>query len=410
MAGSIPELIAKTDEQLSKQNRSDRDLRKFHSTWKSLRNYAQWYCIESISWELLCCYWRECWGLTLLDDYWDDRKSIPLFESKIRPLLFLLLCQKGGNILRMQKLDLWDSLDCFSDIVSRYSEFCRIRNLKPSTLQGKIWAIKPFLLSLKDQGVCDAAQISRAQVSDYTKTLTSRSLNSARMYFGNLREFLRFLYDEHLTAENLSVCVPKISGRKRRLAQVWTKDEIDRLLNAIERGTAVGKRDYAVFMLASHLGLRTGDICNLKFENIRWAECIVSFTQEKTGNRLDLPFNEDVGSAIIDYLKNGRPRGDTSPFVFVRHTPPFGKVKNFWYPMQRYLQEANIKVSLEKPHGLHTLRFALATRMLDEEISLETISAVLGHESSAATQRYLRADINKLRECALNPDEVFQDA
>ena len=116
-----------------------------------------------------------------------------------------------------------------------------------------------------------------------------------------------------------------------------------------------------------------------------------------------------LNSSIIDYLKHGRPE-DSSPYVFVRHTVPYGKMTRFWYPMQKYLRAAHISVESEKPHGPHTLRFSLATHMMDAGIEYETISAVLGHSDPASTNRYLRADIEKLRLCALNPEGVMNNA
>lgn len=410
MTCSIAVSVARADEQLLKQNRSERELRKYRSAWKSLMEYAKWYRITDLSWELACCYWRECCGFSLFDDFTKTQEFSLLFESKVRPLLVLLLMQKGGTFLRNQRVDLGGDISCFSGVLDSFTTLCQERNLKPSTIKSRLWAVNPFLHYVRQQGISDVSDIQKWQVIEYAKGLAARSLNTAHAKFGNLRSFLQFLFDKQLTNKNLSGYLPKISPPKRRLARVWTSDEIKRILDAIERGTSVGKRDYAVFMLVSHLGLRSGDICNLQFDNINWAECKISILQDKTGNALELPFNEEVGSAIIDYLKHGRPKGDASQFVFVRHSQPFGKVKNFWYPMQKYLREAKIPIVNERPHGMHTFRFALATRMLDEEIPIETISAVLGHESVASTLRYLRADINKLRECALNPDEVFCDA
>jgi integrase len=223
----------------------------------------------------------------------------------------------------------------------------------------------------------------------------------------HLRAFIVFLYDNQYISSDLSGCVIVPPKPSPRLIQTWTKDEVEKILSVIERGTSVGKRDYAVFMLVTQLGLRTSDITHMVFDNIIWSECKISLIQYKTGKPLDLPLPEAVGNAIIDYLKYGRPKEDKSQYIFVRHTAPFGKIKNFWQPMQRYLQAAHIPVHKEKPHGFHSFRFTLATRLMEEEVPIETISAVLGHSSSDSTQRYLRADINKLRQCALNPEAVY---
>ena len=81
-----------------------------------------------------------------------------------------------------------------------------------------------------------------------------------------------------------------------------------KLLAAIDRGNPSGKRDYAIILLVARLGIRVGDVNNLKFENIDWRTNSISFVQNKTGNRATLPLLKDVGWAIIDYVNNGRPK------------------------------------------------------------------------------------------------------
>mgnify|MGYP000004822993 FL=1 len=87
-------------------------------------------------------------------------------------------------------------------------------------------------------------------------------------------------------------------------------------------GSPKGKRDYAIILIACRLGLRCTDIKNLCFENFNWTEKKLCFTQSKTGQPMELPLVPDVGWAVIDYLKYGRPKVDSSR-IFVRHTAPF---------------------------------------------------------------------------------------
>jgi site-specific recombinase XerD len=407
----VADLVATATQTLHEQKFCDDFIRKYVAIWRKLQVYAQKYRIDEFSWDLARTFLREEYDIDIEGDdiYSADCKKT--HYTTVRPLLYLLLLQNDVGLVRTTKIGVI-SLESFSEVLDRLTSSCMERHLRKSTIEGKMWTIRPFLMYLKQNGVMSTSELTdlrKDAVSGFVQFLTARALNTVADKINVLRNFLQFLYEKQFTKQDLSVYVPKASRRKQRLAQTWTPDETERLLNAIERGTSVGKRDYAIFMLAIHLGMRSGDILSLKFENIDWSKCSIHFTQEKTGIPQELPLSEEIGKAIIDYLKHGRPE-DSNPYVFVRHTVPYGKMTQFWYPMQKYLRAAHISVESEKPHGPHTLRFSLATHMMDAGIEYETISAVLGHSDPASTNRYLRADIEKLRLCALNPEGVMNNA
>ncbi len=107
-----------------------------------------------------------------------------------------------------------------------------------------------------------------------------------------------------------------IKARKQtRIPSVWTQDNVAKLLDAIDRGNPAGKRDYAIILLVTRLGLRTIDNQALRLSNLKWQDNRIELIQSKTATTLNLPLLPDVGWAIIDYLKNGRPKVE-SPFVF----------------------------------------------------------------------------------------------
>lgn len=216
------------------------------------------------------------------------------------------------------------------------------------------------------------------------------------------------MYREKYVATDFAVgIITATNNRNGRLPNIWTPDAVKRILSVIDRGNPIGKRDYAILMLVTHLGLRDSDVQNLKFENLHWREQCIRLTQTKTGRSLELPLTAEIGEAIIDYLKYGRPKQDTTDYVFIRHMAPYGKCKNYYHVMRSHLRRAGIPFDSTKPHGLHTLRHTLATRLLELEIPLQTISEILGHANSNSTKVYLQVDLNALRQCALNPEEVY---
>jgi integrase len=122
-----------------------------------------------------------------------------------------------------------------------------------------------------------------------------------------------------------------------------------------------------------------------------------------------LPLFEDVGSALIDYIKNGRPPTDID-CIFITHRPPFRAFNenNHLYGMfNQYLRRSGIVVTPEKNHGLHSLRHSLASELLRKEIPLPVISEILGHKSLETTMQYLRTDTEQLRYCTLIEGENY---
>ena len=158
-------------------------------------------------------------------------------------------------------------------------------------------------------------------------------------------------------------------------------------------------------MVASRYGLRSSDIRNLKPENIDWINHKIKITQVKTGEPLVLPLSDDVGWALIDYLKNARPNSDTAE-IFLRVVPPHTVLTNPDNVLIRYMRIAGIHYDKLQHHGLHILRHSLATHMLDKEIPITTIQSVMGHISSETTKRYTAIDIHQLKECALEVPEL----
>lgn len=147
--------------------------------------------------------------------------------------------------------------------------------------------------------------------------------------------------------------------------------------------------------------MRTVDVRNLKFENIDWGKKEVRIIQSKTNEPLVLPLFDEIGWAIIDYLKNGRPKCDCQ-FVFVTHNEPHKELETSLYPiLQKYLERAEISVVRERHHGMHALRHSLASILFEQGNPLPVISGILGHSDTKSTSVYLKVDLKQLRQCAL---------
>lgn len=174
----------------------------------------------------------------------------------------------------------------------------------------------------------------------------------------------------------------------------------------VDRSTAIGKRDYAMLLLAARCGLRPSDIRGLRFEHVRWRERLIVIVQSKNQRALELPLPEDVDEALVDYIRQ-RPRCATRE-IFVRHIAPirpFSLRNNLWHVMARALRTSGLKLGTSR-RGMYVLRHSLASRMLEHGVAFDTIKEVLGHASADTTRKYAQVDLVGLRSVALPETEV----
>lgn len=279
--------------------------------------------------------------------------------------------------------------------------------LSEATVRGKTGMLRRFLAFLAGLGVEQLAALSVRAVSAYVRSLAPMAASSraGQLYF--LREYLRFVVREHGADPALGRMFPVIvTDRDAVLPSVYRPGEVAEALAEAGNRSESGLRDRAVMLLASLLGLRSGDIKGLRFDQIDWANRRLSLVQHKTGRRLDLPLPEECALAIIDYWKNERPEVD-DPHVFLRHRAPLqppAAGNHFHQVVTGCFARAGIEVS-GRHRGVHALRHSVAVGMLEAGTAYPVIGAVLGHADANTTRRYLRVDVAHLRPLALEvPD------
>jgi site-specific recombinase XerD len=268
-----------------------------------------------------------------------------------------------------------------------------------------------MLLFFDQHGVSDLKGISAADISAFFKSQIELDSRTVATMLVASRVFFRHLYRMGFTGEDLAEKLPAVKpNRPFRLPRVWRQEDVLAVLNSIDRGNPAGKRDYAILILITRYGLRSADVKTLKLSDLRWNENVIEIVQNKTGTPLRLPLLRDVGWALIDYLQNGRPHSGF-PEVFLTGTVPirpFGcHSAGLNAILVRRVREAQVRIPAELPKGLHSLRHTLASVMLAKGVELQVISSVLGHLTSESTGIYLHTDIEGLRDCALNPEEVL---
>jgi site-specific recombinase XerD len=255
----------------------------------------------------------------------------------------------------------------------------------------------------------ESKQIQRIEDVKETHIITflSTSTNNKTFVISSIRFFLQYLFEKHLSATDLSLVLQDFKySRGEKLPSVYSKNEVLQIEASIQRSDATGKRNYAMMLLATRLGLRASDIANLSFDNIDWKKSTITLSQYKTGKEIKLPLLADVGEALIDYLKYGR-KNSASDKVFLFTSAPFSPVTNSSVSnmLSRIIEASKVDVRGRR-HGAHAMRHSLACRFLENKESMPIISEALGHRSTETTMSYLRIDLESLNQCALHVPPV----
>jgi site-specific recombinase XerD len=244
-------------------------------------------------------------------------------------------------------------------------------------------------------------------IGAFVATLAGYQAKTVEHKLCALRSFLRLAAGDGLIDGEVLVAVPAAKSTKQaRIPSVWDPADVAKILQAIDRGNPCGKRDYAIILLITRLGLRGIDLKRLRFADLDWPGNRLSVVQAKTGHRVQLPLLKDVGWAIIDYVQHGRPRSEC-PQVFVRHTAPIGPFSDQDHLHQilvKHARAAHVPVDENRRHGMHSLRHTLATRLMEDGTPVEQIADILGHQTVTATGAYLKSSLGLLAQCALDPD------
>jgi integrase len=210
-------------------------------------------------------------------------------------------------------------------------------------------------------------------------TLTGYQFKTVEQKLSAVRSFLRFAAAAGLVNGAGVDAVPAArSARQTRIPSVWDPSEVARIVEAIDRDNPCGKRDYAIVLLITRLGLRGVDVKRLEFGDFDWPGNRLLVSQAKTGHPVRLPLLKDVGWAVIDYLRHGRPDCDC-PQVFVRHTAPIGEFSDQDHLHQilvKHARAAHVPVSEKRRHGMHSLRHTLATRLMENGTPVEHTAPV----------------------------------
>jgi len=269
------------------------------------------------------------------------------------------------------------------------------RGVTSATVDGYRRTVRKFLFATSFTVLDDLRRLSTATVSGFVLgEARSSSVGYSKLKVTALRSFLRYLHVRGHCGD-LTAAVPAVAGcRDAGLPKGIAEKDVRRLLEASDRSTATGRRDYAVLLLRARLGLRAIEVASLELNDVRWIRG--DLLVRGKGSQGVLPLPQDVGDALGDYLRKGRPQS-TSRKLFLQALAPYrdltsGAVQQIVY---RVCREAHLP-----PMGSHRLRHTAATRMLNRGASLSEVAHVLRHQSLLTTTIYAKVDHKRLRSLA----------
>lgn len=403
---SLEELTRRAREHLKSLNYATDTLRHYDDAWARLRNFAQAQGLPDLLSE------------DLVDQFFAKSKVRPTAAERTsthrllrRAVTVLSEIATHGAVSRRRSLMAPSSAPrALLEVMTKYFDYGeRHLGFRRTTKRVQRQHLESFMIYAHQQGVEGVAEITASHLSGFIRTRSHYATKTTALTVTTLRSFLRIAFAQGWVATDLTGALPRVHVRPdAKIPSIWTEEQVAALLAAVDIASPLGKRDRAILLLACRLGMRVGDIRALTLDAIKWQTGKIVFTQGKTGAIAELPMSDEIATALIDYLKHGRPKTKHRE-VFLRcHAPhtPLGDNNNLYDVITRYRRRAEIELPPTSRRGLHSLRHTLATRMLARGVSFETIGSVLGHQSLDSTKIYTKVDIDALRSTALDVPEV----
>jgi integrase/recombinase XerD len=278
------------------------------------------------------------------------------------------------------------------------------RGLRPGTCAGHAVELRKFeaFLQRSDVGLSDLSpSLLGRYVAERAKSLLPTSLHDCT---GALRVFLRYLHRENIIPADITRALPR--GRKYKQSSLprglpWA--DVQKVLDSVDRRSAVGKRDYAVLMLLASYGLRAREVAALELDDLDWAHSQLKVPARKGGHSSIYPLSASVGEAIIEYLRAGRPQLEDR-HVFLTCRSPFSSINH--YGISRLAAQHIVAAGIKVPRpGSHTLRHSCVQRLVESDVAFKAIGDYVGHRRAESTLVYAKVALHRLRQLAIGDAE-----
>ena len=287
-----------------------------------------------------------------------------------------------------------------------YLQYFKSRNPSVSWEKSTTLGLGSFLRHVYSCGIDSPTDISADSIFSYIKATEGWGNPLKATRYKQVSFYLQWAAKKGVTSKDYSHLFPTIKRNPPRLPQIWSNDDIEKILGAIDTSNPVGKRNYAIFLIAARTSLRICDVVGMRFSSINWRKKGFMISQYKTTELVSIPMSREIVDAMVDYLKFGRPKSE-SDYVFLSQTYPYkplGHHNNLYPELSKYLTRSGVKFDEGKRVGPHTFRHSATTNMLTNGAELQDVSMIDGHTDIESTKTYVRTNHKQLSLCAIEPN------
>lgn len=288
-----------------------------------------------------------------------------------------------------------------SPLINEYYQYRRAHNgVAESTLVRDIKTAEAFLAELR--GTHSLQHATLADVDAFVRKLSDRiSKRTVADTCSSLRAFLRFLQMTGRLQFDLAggVVAPRYRTNEQPPRTLpWA--DVQRILRAICRSKAPGKRDFAIVLLLATYGLGAAEVLGIRLQDVDWQAGILKVRRPKTNVTIELPLLPAIAKALTAYLRWERPPAKSTRYIFLRKNMPYQPMTSgaIRHRIRYYAQLAGVSA---KVIGAHTFRHSHASRQVDAGANIKVVSEILGHRTSSSTSTYVRVALKRLRAVAL---------
>jgi len=297
-----------------------------------------------------------------------------------------------------------------ANLLNSFSAYLRDEcGFSPVTIQNRRDCLQPFLCWLAQR----KRTVSAVNASDMSAYLSSGKFGSLRrttisLHVQALRSFFRYAAGHGLCSGGIAECIDApLLYAFEHLPQGPEWEDVKRLIGHANGDTPEDIRDRPILLLHAVYGFRVSEVRQLRLEDIDWQNELIRLRRPKHGKTQEYPLTQEVGEAMLSYLKNVRPRSSHRE-VFLSLTQPFRPLSRTGLASATRRRQKRLGLRLRK-YGPHGLRHAVATHLLSGGFSLKEVGDHLGHASTESTQIYAKVNLPALHEvAALDLKEVIR--
>ena len=396
---SIITLIEKSLKEVKKIGCNDCTYKMYEQYYNGLIEFYKTKNTIYYSYEISVLFLKEKWDIDIIQGHVKHNQTIKCRATKILDDVFKQREPKKRYYYTTISLSNNNQL-----LLDKYIEYNQKIGLSNENIKNTRYFISRFLKHLENSEMM-IQKLDILKINEYLSSFKSINQITLKNYIFILKKFLCYLFENNIIDKKLENQLPNIKKAKNsKLPSVWNFNELNQVINSINRTTNKGKRDYAIIILAITTALRGCDIINLKLNNIDFKNNIITIIQKKTKQEVTIPLMDKTKKALLDYINNARPINTKYQHLFLSCQSivrPITSTSTLSTILKKYSNKIQLKNNQKR--GIHSLRHTTLNYLFnDNETSLTTITEISGHYNADSLNAYIKTDIKRLSEFTLS--------